>query len=76
MWKEFWTSYGKRTIGAAIGLFFGIIYLFAGFWDMLMVGLLVAIGYWFGKQKELHNDPLRMLQQLWSVLMERVRFYK
>lgn len=52
MWKELWQQYWKRIIGAGIGLFFGFIYLIFGFWDMLFVALLVAAGYWYGKQKE------------------------
>jgi uncharacterized membrane protein len=50
--KEMWALYYKRIIGVAAGLVFGIIYLICGFWDMCFVALLVAAGYYLGKNKE------------------------
>nr|WP_167272689.1 DUF2273 domain-containing protein [Paenibacillus lupini] len=76
MWREYWASYGKRTIGAAAGLFFGFVYLFAGFWDMLFFILLVSAGYWFGKQKDMQNGSILPWQRLWSWLMERYRPFR
>ncbi|KQO17499.1 DUF2273 domain-containing protein [Paenibacillus sp. Leaf72] len=76
MWREFWVHYGKRTIGAAAGLFFGFVYLFAGFWDMLVFMLLISVGYWIGKKKDLRQDPAAPWQQVWSVLMERFRPFR
>jgi len=76
MWREFWTSYGKRAAGAATGLFFGLIYLFVGFWDMVFIALLVAVGYWVGKQKELGNEPILPIQRMWYSLLERFRPFK
>ncbi|MGG1635741.1 hypothetical protein BK120_08085 [Paenibacillus sp. FSL A5-0031] len=76
MWREFWNIYQKRMIGAAIGLFFGLLYLFVGFWDMLFVGLLVSIGYWIGLQKETSDGPIFPWQRLWYSLLERFRPFK
>jgi uncharacterized membrane protein len=76
MWREFWANYGKRAAGAAAGLFFGFLYLFVGFWDMLFVGLLVLIGYWIGKQMELDNGPILPWQRLWYALLERFRPFR
>ncbi|MFD1955853.1 DUF2273 domain-containing protein [Paenibacillus thailandensis] len=76
MWREFLASCGKRVLGAAAGLFFGIIYLISGFWDMLVVGLLVSAGYWIGKQKELRQDPLVPLRRIWQYLSNKIRLYK
>ncbi|MGO4699111.1 DUF2273 domain-containing protein [Paenibacillus sp. 2TAB26] len=76
MWREFWNIYQKRMIGAAIGLFFGLLYLFVGFWDMLFVGLLVSIGYWIGLQKETSDGPVFPWQRLWYSLLERFRPFK
>lgn len=75
-WKQLWASYWKRIIGAAIGLFFGIIYLIFGFWDMLIVVFLVAIGYWVGKQKEASEGPIIPWQRLWDTMKDRFRPYK
>ncbi|OMF34256.1 hypothetical protein BK133_13135 [Paenibacillus sp. FSL H8-0548] len=76
MWTEFWAIYGKRAAGAAIGLFFGFLYLFVGFWDMLFVALLVSIGYWIGLHKETNNGPILPWQRLWYSLLERFRPFK
>ncbi|MFC4777466.1 DUF2273 domain-containing protein [Paenibacillus sp. GCM10023252] len=76
MWREFWASYGKRAAGAAAGLFLGFVYLFAGFWDMLFVGLLVWVGYWVGKQKELGSGAILPWHRLWDWLMERFRPFR
>lgn len=76
MLKEFWAIYWKRVIGVATGLFFGMIYLFFGFWDMLFVGLLVYVGYWIGKHKELDNGPILPWQRLWNALTDRFRPFR
>ena len=76
MWKDFWNAYWKRLVGVAAGLFFGIIYLAFGFWDMLFVALLVFIGYWFGKQKELTDGPVIPWQRIWYALLERFRPFR
>jgi len=76
MWKELLAVYWKRAAGAAVGLFFGIIYLFTGFWDMLFVALLVAIGYWFGKQKEMGNGTIYPWQRLWDSILDRFRPFR
>lgn len=43
MWNELWNRHRGRLIGVASGLFLGIIYLFFGFWDMLIVAFLVMV---------------------------------
>ncbi|MCR8659292.1 DUF2273 domain-containing protein [Paenibacillus endoradicis] len=76
MWKDIWPVYWKRIIGASIGLFFGIIYLIVGFWDMLFVALLVGVGYWFGKEKEYASHPLAPLERLWQTFLKLFRPYR
>jgi len=76
MWRELWSNYWKRIIGAAVGLFFGFIYLFTGFWDMLFVALLVAVGYWVGKQKEMNNGTAHSWQRLWYSVLDRFRPFR
>lgn len=51
-WKEIWSLYYKRIIGILAGLFFGVVYLIFGFWDMCFVLLLIVAGYLIGKLKE------------------------
>lgn len=76
MWREFWSLYYKRIIGAGVGLFFGIIYLAFGFWDMLVVAFLVGVGYWFGSQAEFANHPLAPLERIWQSFLKLFRPYR
>ncbi|WP_214629920.1 DUF2273 domain-containing protein [Paenibacillus agaridevorans] len=76
MWKEIWSVYWKRILGAAAGLFCSIVYLAFGFWDMLFVALLVFAGYWFGKQKESSNGPVIPWQRIWETIMDRFRPFR
>ena len=75
MWKEYWNLYYKRIIGVVAGLFFGFIYLFFGFWDMCFVILLVALGYWIGKEKEYSDSPLS-LNHLYELIKKLFRPYR
>ncbi len=71
MWKSWWESYGGRASGLAAGLFFGIVYLISGFWDMLFVALLVGIGFWIGKHKDENRGPLLPWDRLTDWVTDR-----
>ncbi|WP_027085056.1 DUF2273 domain-containing protein [Cohnella panacarvi] len=71
MWKYAWENYGGRISGVAAGLLFGIIYLFAGFWDMLFCALIVGIGFWAGKQKDEGKGPILPWERLTEWLTDR-----
>lgn len=76
MWKELWNQYWKRIIGAGAGLFFGIIYLAFGFWDMLFLGLLIGAGYWYGKQKEFTSGSVFHWERMWQSIAKLFRPYR
>ena len=76
MWREIWSVYWKRIIGAAAGLFCSIVYLAFGFWDMLFVALLIFAGYWLGKQKENNAGPVIPWQRIWGTILDRFRPYR
>ncbi|WP_276351937.1 DUF2273 domain-containing protein [Cohnella caldifontis] len=71
MWKAWWDAYGGRTCGVAAGLFFGLVYLLCGFWDMLFVALLVGIGFWAGKHKDEKRGPLFPWERLTDWMTDR-----
>lgn len=52
MWNELWERHRGRLIGAASGLFFGLIYLIWGFWDMLIVAFIISICTYAGGKLE------------------------
>lgn len=76
MWRELLTTHGGRVFGVLAGLFFGFVYLFAGFWDMLFFALLVWIGYYFGRMKDERNGPAIPWDRLTGWLNERWRWFK
>jgi uncharacterized membrane protein len=71
MWKEWLESSGGRIVGVLVGLFFGLVYLIAGFWDMLFVALLMGTGYWIGKQKDEKRGPLLPWDRLADWMTDR-----
>jgi uncharacterized membrane protein len=71
MWKSWWDTYGGRASGVAAGLFFGLIYLISGFWDMLFIALLVGIGFWVGKHKDDNRGPLLPWDRLTDWVTDR-----
>lgn len=56
MWKHVWERHRGATIGTIGGLFFGFIYLFFGFWNMLMFALIVSIGFYIGMKVDKGED--------------------
>ncbi|UPK42052.1 MULTISPECIES: DUF2273 domain-containing protein [Paenibacillus] len=52
LWREIWDSHRGRIIGIAFGIFFGFLYVWIGFWDMLFFALLVFIGYTLGRRSD------------------------
>ncbi|GFN30547.1 DUF2273 domain-containing protein [Paenibacillus xylaniclasticus] len=70
MWKHWLSDYGGRIAGAAVGLVLGIVYLFAGFWDMLVFAFLIGVGYVIGKRME-SGEGLRLPFNRVAKWMER-----
>ncbi|MFD2611881.1 DUF2273 domain-containing protein [Paenibacillus gansuensis] len=52
MWRNLWETHTGKVCGAGAGLFFGIIYLFFGFWNMLVFMFLLGIGFWIGSRAD------------------------
>ncbi len=49
-------SGNKRLLGTLIGVFFGILYLIFGLFQVIIFTLFVAAGYFIGKMMEDHED--------------------
>lgn len=62
MWKALWKTlrgeYGGRTLGVLFGFFCGFLYLFAGFWDMLIFAFIVYVGYYVGSSIDRGLPPI------------------
>ncbi|CAH1217887.1 MULTISPECIES: DUF2273 domain-containing protein [Paenibacillus] len=52
LWREIWDNYKGRILGIVGGIFFGFLYVWIGFWDMLFFALLVFVGYTLGRRSD------------------------
>ncbi|MBO8163134.1 MAG: DUF2273 domain-containing protein [Brevibacillus sp.] len=63
LWEILWEHKGK-CLGVIAGLFFGIIYLLVGFWDTLVMIVLVATGYYIGRKLDQKEDLRELLDRI------------
>lgn len=70
MWKELWDHHKATIVCIAGGIFFGILYLISGFWDMLFVLLLILIGYYIGRKID-RGEPWTEFSQIYRWLTDR-----
>lgn len=75
MWREIGQKHSGKLIGAGCGLVLGIVYLIAGFWDMLIFAFLVYIGYYVGRKLD-RREPLFEREELLQWLTERWRMFR
>lgn len=50
MWKELWEHHRAKTVGVIVGLILAVIYLIFGFWDMLVFGFIILVGFYVGQK--------------------------
>jgi uncharacterized membrane protein len=75
MWNELWESHRGKVIGVAAGVFFGFIYLFFGFWDMLIFGFIVLLGFYIGSKLD-RKESFVMLEDIWRYLTQKWRMFR
>lgn len=71
-WME---QHPGKVIGLGVGLFFSLVYLFFGFWDMLFVGLLLVVAYQIGSKfdaKTIREDAVQWV----SWLSDRLKLFR
>lgn len=76
MWLELWSTHRGKLIGTLTGLFLGFIYLFAGFWDMLVFAAILSIGYWLGKKSDDRESVSEMIYHIIRRWNGRWRMFK
>jgi len=73
MWNELWERHRGKLTGLIVGLLLSLIYLFAGFWDMLVVAMILLLGYALGKRADdrtlgaLFANVLEWLNDRWRL---------
>ncbi|MZQ84285.1 DUF2273 domain-containing protein [Paenibacillus sp. 5J-6] len=75
MWNELWESHRGKVIGVAAGIFFGFIYLFFGFWDMLIFAFIVLVGFYIGNKLD-RKESFVMLEDIWRYLTQKWRMFR
>jgi uncharacterized membrane protein len=75
MWTEAWARYKGRIVGSAVGVFLGLVYLFSGFWDMLIVAFIVMICFLVGSKSDLKQE-WPSAAELWRWLMDRWSLFR
>lgn len=75
MWNELWESHRGKVIGVAAGIFFGFIYLFFGFWDMLIFAFIVLVGLYIGNKLD-RKESFVMLEDIWRYLTQKWRMFR
>lgn len=79
MWNELWERYRASTIGIGAGFLLGIIYLFFGFWNMLVFAFIVYVGYYIGSKVDRRESvfaPISGLYRWFLDLAERWRMFR
>lgn len=68
MWKEKLREYYEnnkgKTIGLAIGLFFGILVLIIGFFKTVFIVLCALLGYYLGKKVDNNESILELIERI------------
>jgi uncharacterized membrane protein len=75
MWQELWEQHKGKLAGVIGGLFLSFVYLFFGFWDMLIVAFIIGLGYLIGKQADERKLGL-ILEEFLAWLNERWRPFR
>ncbi|OAS22946.1 DUF2273 domain-containing protein [Paenibacillus oryzisoli] len=75
MWNELWEFHRGKVIGVTAGIFFGFIYLFFGFWDMLIFGFIVLVGFYVGNKLD-RKESFVMLEDIWRYLTQKWRMFR
>ncbi|GFR36784.1 hypothetical protein PRECH8_00800 [Insulibacter thermoxylanivorax] len=75
MWNELWEKHRATCLGVLCGLFLGVIYLFFGFWDMLVFGFLILVGYYIGRKIDAGEEIVN-LEELYKWMTDRWRMFK
>lgn len=75
MWKDVWENHKGKTLGLFIGFLLAIVYLGFGFWDMLVFGFVILVGFYVGMKID-KKEPVFDWGPLYRWMTERFRMFK
>jgi len=75
MWNELWEKHRAKTIGVLCGFVLAVIYLFFGFWDMLVFGFIILVGYYIGQKIDAGEQVVNW-EPIYKWITDRWRLFK
>jgi hypothetical protein len=67
MWNQIWHEHQGSIVGLVSGLLLGFIYLFTGFWNMLVFTFIVFFAFIAGKHYSKLDSFLQILvERVWN----------
>ncbi|OXM88169.1 DUF2273 domain-containing protein [Paenibacillus rigui] len=75
LWEWLWEHHRGKTAGVAAGIPLGLIYLFFGFWRMLIFVLIVYTGYYIGRRID-RGEPALPILETWRLLLDKWRLFR
>lgn len=63
IWEILWEHKGK-LLGILAGFLFGLIYLFVGFWNTLVMLVFIGTGFYIGKKLDNREDLRDILDRI------------
>lgn len=75
MFEKLWASHKGRIGGIFWGLILSGVYLFFGFWDMLVVSFILLVCFIVGKGVD-EGEPLAFLERVYKWLTEGWRMFR
>jgi uncharacterized membrane protein len=70
MWNQLWIQQKGTLIGACVGIFLGVIYLFFGFWKMIVFLCILSISTYIGAQTD-KQKTMNEYKEIWRKLTDR-----
>lgn len=75
MWNELWNNHKGKTIGVVCGFLLAVIYLFFGFWDMLVFGFIILVGFYIGQKLDA-GERIVDLEPVYRWITDRWSMFK
>lgn len=75
MLRNFFQEHPGKSIALVIAMFFAIIYLVFGFWDMLFVALIIWVGYQIGQRYDAKTLQVDFVKWL-AWLNDRIKLFR
>ncbi|HEY0828195.1 MAG TPA: DUF2273 domain-containing protein [Bacilli bacterium] len=76
MWHELWYKYKGTLTGTACGFILGIVYLFFGFWDMVVFAFIVLVGFYLGSKLDHPKNLTGNVPNVYKWLADRWKMFR